>query len=731
MKKISLLVPLLLLLSAAIYQAAMLPVALAQSEPTVTPAPEEEAVDDAAMEEASIEEQVAQMALLNPPPQLSERAVGITEIPCDVGAPTGPNEVEGESYYCGIFTVPLFWDVPDAGTIDLRFIVSRATDENPGFEALLYLAGGPGQSSILSALGAYAQLRPGRDIVRLDQRGTGLSQRLGLEECLVLALNDEDAAEEVGILLQAVSPPEEGTEEETAEQPSLVSDVDIDATVDQLCAREFTNQGIDLNAFTTKQSARDMVELLKALDYKRFDLHGISYGTRLAMAIMADLAAIEDAPELRSVVLDSPFPPSVYLLSSIPHNLHEQVLQLFADCRQDDACRTAYPNLEHRFGDLLAQLEDEPLRIDRQTVRAEALVQTVADLSNTRAAYMPKMIAELEEGVLDTYLALQNGEVGTEQPEGDLGLNLSDPVQVFVADSIPYVAANGDLGEMIGFMVTVSQLLAGEDPLTNLRAYIDENSEGEAQAALTDLAVQLTPEDVADSPLIQQMQATQEAEEPSEEEVAAQQFVQDRLFAIINIAHFLNKTIHCNEDIQFERLEDGINALNDLEFPQFVDREFLREQAVFCDNWPVEAAPIDVKNPVSSTVPTLILQGAYDTKTPPYMGRRASRELENSTLVMVPQQGHEVWTSGSSCIGQIAAAFVLNPEAALDLFCLEERRPKWALPEDADGGTAPLPESESGGGGDHRGYIAVRGDPVHGRHGGDARRSEPVHVAAW
>lgn len=97
-------------------------------------------------------------------------------------------------------------------------------------------------------------------------------------------------------------------------------------------------------------------------------------------------------------------------------------------------------------------------------------------------------------------------------------------------------------------------------------------------------------------------------------------------------------------------------------------------------DWPVVAAPIAVKNPVSSTVPTLILQGRYDIKTPVPMGRRAARELVNSTLALFPRQGHEVWSKATSCAGKIATAFVLNPEQALDLACLEERRPQWALP---------------------------------------------------
>ncbi len=62
------------------------------------------------------------------------------------------------------------------------------------------------------------------------------------------------------------------------------------------------------------------------------------------------------------------------------------------------------------------------------------------------------------------------------------------------------------------------------------------------------------------------------------------------------------------------------------------------------------------------------------------LGKRAARELANSTFVLVPQQGHGTWTSDDSCVGRIAAAFVADPNASVDASCLEERRPQWALP---------------------------------------------------
>lgn len=113
--------------------------------------------------------------------------------------------------------------------------------------------------------------------------------------------------------------------------------------LNETCWDQFAEQGLDLNQFTTEASARDVVELLKALNYDSFNLHGVSYGTRLAMAIMAKLPGYDYTPVLRSVVLDSTFPPSIYLIASLPRNDHDFMLQLLAECQADAKCRQAYP----------------------------------------------------------------------------------------------------------------------------------------------------------------------------------------------------------------------------------------------------------------------------------------------------------------------------------------------------------------------------------------------------
>jgi pimeloyl-ACP methyl ester carboxylesterase len=149
-------------------------------------------------------------------------------------------------------------------------------------------------------------------------------------------------------------------------------------------------------------------------------------------------------------------------------------------------------------------------------------------------------------------------------------------------------------------------------------------------------------------------------------------------------AVFLYSSIHCIDDILNESFEDAVNSYNSLAFPQLTNLDKSQVQAGRCENWLVDPAPIEVKGPVTSDVPVLILQGDYDKPTPVYMGQTADSELANSTYVLIPQQRHGTWTDAETCVGQIASAFVQDPEAALDLSCLEARRPQWVLPGEGE-----------------------------------------------
>jgi pimeloyl-ACP methyl ester carboxylesterase len=657
-----------------------------QTEATATVVPTEEAdteptegATEAGDTVANIsDEQLAQMAAVAPPPQLSEREPGIHTLPCFPTFSPGPNEVEGEDYTCGAFTVPQNWDEPDGPALDLAFAVAKATGENPEPDPLVYLAGGPGESAVLSGeiWHKYEELRPDRDIVLLDIRGVGQSQRLGYEECLVLALQHGAPAEKVEAVAEAAATLVGQVSGEGGTTPKPVSELNV-PVLNAICWEQFTAQGIDPSQFTTAANARDVVELIKALGYESFNIDSVSYGTRLAMTIMDDIAGYNDAPELRSVVLDSTFPPSAYLVRTIVRSDHDFILQLLDECQADAACNEAYPNLKWRLDALLKGLEEEPLTANGETVTVEDVVKQLRDLGELRAAYIPKMIAELEMGVLDTYLALRDLQVGTGHPEPEPvaaeELDLNDPVQVFIRDATALLSGEAALE----FPLYVNLALAEEDPLATLQALIEETYTGETAEKMTEMLGALTAEDLANSPYVAQLQAEAAAAMDPEVQQASM-----REGFVGQDAFFLFTSIHCADDILHERFEDALNSYNDLQFPQVTDLVMSQAQAGRCENWPVAPAPIEVKDPVSSTVPALILQGAYDKPTPIYMGRRAARELENSTYVLIPQQAHGTWRNAGGCVGQIATAFVQDPEAELDLTCLEARQPQWALPGD-------------------------------------------------
>jgi pimeloyl-ACP methyl ester carboxylesterase len=617
--------------------------------------------------------QVDRLTEVISPPRLSDREPGIHIETCEPTQSPGINAVEGEDYYCGVFTVPQNWDEPDGPYLDLAFVTVKTTAEEPASDALIFLAGGPGQSSLTKPIDGYQRLRENHDIIRMDQRGTGFSQRLGYEECLVLALqNDAPPAQIEALQAASFNPLAAGS------TPPKLEELDI-PVLNEICWAQFTAQGLDLSQFTTAAGARDIVELLKVLDYEGFTLHGVSYGTRLAMTIMSQLPTYEDAPTLRSIVLDSAFPPSVYTIAAFPRKDHDFMLQLLAECRADAGCRQAYPNLDMRLSALLDRLEDEPLTASGESITLDDVAKQLMMVGASQAAYLPSMIVELEAGMLDTYLALREGIVGTDPPQNYAGdLDRSDPVQAFIGDA--YDALGGVSG--LELIVYLNFSLVEADPLAALKTVVEETFSGETGEQLNVKLATLTAKMIAESPYVAQIQADFAAEmgigDP--EELAKLKLAKQRLSVTGRLAQPLFNTIHCVEDIPFERFEDAVNSYNDLAFPKLSNLALSQTMADLCRNWPVAAAPIQVKDPVSSTVPTLILQGAYDRRTPVFMGKRAARELENSTYVLVPQAGHEVWTYAGDCVGQIAGAFIQDPDADLDLSCLDAQQPQWVLP---------------------------------------------------
>ena len=189
---------------------------------------------------------------------------------------------------CGWLIVPEDWEKPDEQKLKLPVVVFRARNPDPSLSPIIYLSGGPG----LPALGPNGNdggwgkdadsLFAGRTLVVFDQRGTGLSTPK-------LECRDGDSP----MIWHPVSKNREDFGDLTARVHAAYT----------ACAARHLAAGRRLTAFNTLQSANDVEALRRALNLGDVVLWGISYGTRLALAVM------EQHPEtVSAAILDSILP---------------------------------------------------------------------------------------------------------------------------------------------------------------------------------------------------------------------------------------------------------------------------------------------------------------------------------------------------------------------------------------------------------------------------------------
>ena len=269
---------------------------------------------------------------------------------------------------CGFVTVPADHAVPDGEQFRLFVSVVRGSEAKAP-DPVVFLTGGPGEVS-----GPYAGLGQGRlygdrDFVTFDQRGVGLSKP-------ALTCRAYDA------FLR--SPPVAFDEREAQRQLDVLKG----------CGKVLTER-VDLNLFTTTQSAADVEHIRKALGYGAINLVGGSYGTRLAQEVMRGFPNL-----LRAVVLDSVIPPQLDRPANTVASADVALTRFFGACEADRACNAAHPELEATYARLYTRLERTPLtytfRGDRATLDGNTL-QSLALLS----LYAPVMMAELPNLIAD------------------------------------------------------------------------------------------------------------------------------------------------------------------------------------------------------------------------------------------------------------------------------------------------------------------------------------------
>lgn len=525
---------------------------------------------------------------------------------------------------CGYLRVPEDRDEADSDLIALAVAILRSSNPNKAPDPLIYLEGGPGGSA-LSDVSSWFQspFLENRDIILIDQRGTGYSRPyLG---CYV----DEDVSEE-----------------------------SVDYA--RLCHEDLIAQGIRLNAYTSRENAADIADLRVALGYDEVNLLGISYGTRLALTVM------RDHPQgIRSVILDSVYPPDAMGQNEQAFNFYMALKQMFTDCAADSACASAYPELETMLFNLVDAANENPIEVDGEFYSGDDLLDLLfqALYDTNIIPYLPALIARTVDGDKELLRALLAEELGYSEEEYTEGY--SDPAYDLYLEMLAEYLDVEDTDEVLAYFDEISE----EDYYTLNEAFIYEEMSDDQFDTL--LMVFMGYED------LDSLYADLDAMQEDKQDDLYDQMITFLIEGIEDLSDSegMFYSVECYDEVAFNSIEAvaALSAGLPVQVQVMILASIETDFAV-CALWTVDVPdPIETQ-PVVSDIPTLIFSGNYDPITPPAWGIRAAQSLSNSRHYEFSGVGHSVIDSGD-CALQIARGFINAPQNEPNAACIQDIRP--------------------------------------------------------
>jgi pimeloyl-ACP methyl ester carboxylesterase len=325
---------------------------------------------------------------------LPQRAPAERTVPRYEPGPCPTEIAPGERVDCGILVVPERRGVAGTRAIRLPVMIFRSRLAVPAADPVLYMAGGPGGSTVAGRRsGKNVPFLDDRDFILLEQRGAHHAQPALL--CPdINTLKGEVAA---------------GRLRGTAATDAL-------SAAAAACRRQLTSSGIDLDGYTSAATADDIEDLRKALGYETWNLHGISYSTRLMLTVLRRHPA-----GVRSVILDSVLPPEVNFDEVSAANLWRALNVVFDACAVDRGCSTVYPDIRRAFADLVAAADARPLALGvvddagrAVEVRGAQVVDAIYSALHDGQAIprIPSIIADASAGRHEALAALVKGNQG-------------------------------------------------------------------------------------------------------------------------------------------------------------------------------------------------------------------------------------------------------------------------------------------------------------------------------
>jgi pimeloyl-ACP methyl ester carboxylesterase len=285
--------------------------------------------------------------------------------PCQIQHPARVTVINAE---CGTLHVPENPQDAKGRTIGLRIAKVRAISQRKIADPLFLIAGGPGSAAsdlYAQAAPVFARILRDRDIVLLDQRGTGQSNALLCE------LDEEELLRNSGDAIEAET---------------------------KRCLDSLSSHA-DVAYYTTSVAVQDLDRVRAALGYERINLYGSSYGTRVAQHYLRKFPS-----HTRSVILDGVVPPDTALGPAIALDAERALTSIFERCTRDAACRKHFGDPAVGYRALRAALQAKPVKgnlSDPTTGEPEeiefgslhlATVLRLATYSSEEAAVLPLAI---------------------------------------------------------------------------------------------------------------------------------------------------------------------------------------------------------------------------------------------------------------------------------------------------------------------------------------------------
>ena len=260
---------------------------------------------------------------LSPQHQQTVKPAALTLSPCEV--PGIPGKAQ-----CGRYEVFEDRAAGKGRKISLRIVVLPATGTERAPDPIVYIAGGPGSSAVEDAPGIvqlFGKIREHRDLVFLDQRGTGDSHPLNCS-----FYNPADPQSYLGYFF----PLEEVRK-----------------------CREQLEPNANLTLYTTPIAMDDLDEVRAALGYEQLNIFGGSYGTRASLVYMR-----QHPKHVRTVTLLGVAPTNEFMPQNFAQHMERALQGVVAECAADQSCNQAFPNLRAETKTVLEQLIRGPVEVE-------------------------------------------------------------------------------------------------------------------------------------------------------------------------------------------------------------------------------------------------------------------------------------------------------------------------------------------------------------------------------